>query len=407
MNLVLLAHPTFLGLTSQDRFATMLADGLAARGVTVTLRRPAALLRRWWPVPGAGGVLARLAGYVDQYLLFPPVLAVQAAADPPDTLYVLCDQALGPWLPLLAHRPHVVHCHDFIALRSTLGEWPGRQPKAGGRLLQHAIRRGLRGARHAVSVSRATQADLHHVGGVHPFTSEVVPNPVAPAFTRLSANEAWARLQAVGLARVSEPPLLVLASSAWYKNVSGALAIYAAYAAARHAAGQPVAPLWLRTPASLAAAFVNVPLPPGAELRWLPPLDDATLAALYSVAGALLFPSHAEGFGWPLAEAQACGCAVLATDAAPMNEVAGAHAHLLPLLSPSADAGTREAWASACGQQLALVLADPATFSDSAIAERRQSARRFDAETVFDAYLAVYRRVASSEALRRQTMARA
>jgi glycosyltransferase involved in cell wall biosynthesis len=50
-------------------------------------------------------------------------------------------------------------------------------------------------------------------------------------------------------------------------------------------------------------------------------LDD--LRALYSVASALLFPSWMEGFGWPVLEALACGCAVITTDRDPMQEVGG------------------------------------------------------------------------------------
>jgi glycosyltransferase involved in cell wall biosynthesis len=37
----------------------------------------------------------------------------------------------------------------------------------------------------------------------------------------------------------------------------------------------------------------------------------------------LLFPSTFEGFGWPIAEAHACGCPVLCTEREPMIEVAG------------------------------------------------------------------------------------
>ena len=39
--------------------------------------------------------------------------------------------------------------------------------------------------------------------------------------------------------------------------------------------------------------------------------DNETLRALYSAADALLFPSLAEGFGWPIIEAQACGGLVI------------------------------------------------------------------------------------------------
>ena len=49
----------------------------------------------------------------------------------------------------------------------------------------------------------------------------------------------------------------------------------------------------------------------------------ALLNHLYGNAHALLFPSVAEGFGWPLLEAQACGCPVIASTTTSIPEVAG------------------------------------------------------------------------------------
>jgi len=51
--------------------------------------------------------------------------------------------------------------------------------------------------------------------------------------------------------------------------------------------------------------------------------SDEELRALYSGAAALLFPSLYEGFGWPLIEAQSCGCPVITSNRPPMTEVAG------------------------------------------------------------------------------------
>jgi len=47
------------------------------------------------------------------------------------------------------------------------------------------------------------------------------------------------------------------------------------------------------------------------------------LRALYSSAKALIFPSFAEGFGWPVIEAQSCGCPVFASNRKPMTEIGG------------------------------------------------------------------------------------
>ena len=50
-------------------------------------------------------------------------------------------------------------------------------------------------------------------------------------------------------------------------------------------------------------------------------VSNEDLRALYSAADALIFPSLQEGFGWPIAEAQACGCPVFTTNRPPMTEV--------------------------------------------------------------------------------------
>jgi len=69
-------------------------------------------------------------------------------------------------------------------------------------------------------------------------------------------------------------------------------------------------------------------------------LRDADLAAAYSGATALVYPSLYEGFGLPLLEAMACGCPVICGDFGSLREVGGDvpfYCHpLLPLSLASA-----------------------------------------------------------------------
>lgn len=70
------------------------------------------------------------------------------------------------------------------------------------------------------------------------------------------------------------------------------------------------------------------------QVRTLQEVSHEELRALYARATALVFPSLQEGFGWPLIEAQACGCPVFTSNLPPMNEIGGARLVTLILTTP-------------------------------------------------------------------------
>jgi glycosyltransferase involved in cell wall biosynthesis len=104
----------------------------------------------------------------------------------------------------------------------------------------------------------------------------------------------------------------------------------------------------------------------------------------------LLFPSLAEGFGWPIAEAMACGCPVLTTGEAPMTEVGGDAARYLPRLQFGEDI---EAWASRCALELSALLTLGSEARAALVSAGIAQAARFDADRAIDAYLDIYHRV--------------
>ena len=391
MNLVLFTHPDFLGSQSQPRFARMLLEAYRERGHRAELRQP----QPWLRAHLTKGGLAKWAGYVDQYMVFPLALRRRAAADPPDTLYVFCDQALGPWVPRVAHRPHVVHCHDLLALRSALGLVPENPTAATGRIYQRYIRAGFRRARHFISISNRSRDDLHRYGRVTAVTSEVVYNGLNHAYRPLSEDEATAALRQAGVHALQSAFLLHVGGGQWYKNSVGVLALYAALARSLQATGRAVPALWLVSPEPGAALRQQIAaLPPACQVRFLSAVPAPALQALYSTALALLFPSLAEGFGWPIAEGLACGCPVVTTGEAPMIEVGGEHAHYLP--RRRADEPLDD-WAERGAALLMRLLDRPAAERQSAAEAGRRWAERFDAARAIDRYLEIYEQVLAHE----------
>lgn len=389
MKLVFFCHPSFMKSQSMPRFARLIGDAMQAKGYSVEYWSPEAYAHRVF----GNTRLAKWAGYVDQYLIFPLVAKSRLLRRSDDTLYVFCDQALGPWVPLVKHLPHVVHAHDLLALRSALGQIPENPTSATGRLYQRYIRWGFQHAKHFISVSKRTQSDLVEHGQVSPLTSSVVYNGLNFPYKPVSQELALQTMIRAGLPATPKSMILHVGGGQWYKNTVGVIAIYAQYAAQQP---DPL-PLWMVSPSPSSPEVVRAlsQVPPHGQVLFFQGIDNATLQAAYSVARAFLFPSLAEGFGWPIVEAQACGCPVITTDDSPMNEIAGPMAAYLPVLQPGHDL---IAWARHGASILVHVL-DAAGANDEDNRQRRISwANQFTTQRAIEGYLSTYCAVFNSKA---------
>ena len=123
----------------------------------------------------------------------------------------------------------------------------------------------------------------------------------------------------------------------------------------------------------------------GPYVRVLPFLERRVLASIYRRAAIVLQPSEREGFGLPVAEAKACGAAVVASDLPPLREVGGDGTTYCPV-------GDIAAWTSAVSAML-----DERMFNKDAWRARCSTnitdARRFDALEHARLMLQVYREV--------------
>lgn len=380
MHIVQFVHPDFLNSKSMPRFAQMIAEGMRARGHLVDI---------WTATPLAYGIpapawLKKWLGYMDQFIFFPLLVRWRLRRLQPDTLFVFGDQALGPWVPLVARRPHVIHVHDFMALRSALGEFAQNPTGWAGRQYQALIRRGFSQGSYFVSVSDNTRHQLQRFLLYSPDVSEVIYNGLNYPFRRMSASESLAELLPAGLVPPPEGFLLHVGGNEWYKNRQGVLEIYHAYA---QQAENPL-PLWLvgTEPTADLKALAQCTAAKG-TVRFISGLSNKQVCAAYSSASLLVFPSLAEGFGWPIAEAMACGCLVLTTGEAPMTEVGGDAAFYIPA-RPQRHPG---AWAEQSGARVLEILQRTLDETGSRQQLGYQQVARFDAQKTLNAYEQIYR----------------
>jgi glycosyltransferase involved in cell wall biosynthesis len=191
--------------------------------------------------------------------------------------------------PIRSAVPLVVTVHDLALFRHP--ELFNRWSRTYGPLV---VPRVLRHARRITAVSAFTASELHEILRVPMEKIAVVPNAADPAFAAPGPVADGDYVLAVG---TLEPR----------KNLH------------RIAEAARIAGVKLRIVGG--AGWGGVTVPAGAEIvhAWTP----QELAPLYRGARCLVYASLYEGFGIPVAEALACGCAVVTSRDSPMVELAG------------------------------------------------------------------------------------
>ena len=354
---------------SMQRFSEMMLRELRTLGIAAELTRPEAHFTRL--VPAQFVFLRKWAGYVDKLIIFPRRLRKFRGVD----LIHICDHSNAFYAKCFPDVPVVVTCHDLLAVRSAFGEETDCPASWAGRILQRWIVAGLRRARAVVCVSSATAADAVRLIGTGKNAPSIamIQNGLNYKYRPLPEEKVKARLERLSQLKLNRPFVLHVGSHLRRKNREGVVRIFARtkdhWNAQLVFAGDRLSnDLWTQARALGIADRIVETVSAETEL----------LEALYNRAHALLFPSRFEGFGWPIAEAQACGCPVLCRDAAPMSEVAGGAALLR-------DVADEDGFANDL-----LRLRDPVTrekYRELGL----QNATRFSAKRMAEQYLALYR----------------
>jgi len=281
------------------------------------------------------------------------------------------DPGNAVYLDLVRKDWAVVTVHDMIPYLAAAGRLDGFQPTRKGRLLMSSIVSCLRRADRIICVSEKTHADV--LALVNPDPARVVTihntvfQPLAPAS---AADQAKLRRT---LHLDSKARVVLHIGRSFYKNHKAVLEVFARIA---------------RTRSDLILVFVMPPITAltGAIARYgleervyvIPYVPANDMAALYTTASLLLFPSLYEGFGYPVLEAQLCGTPVVCSNAGSLPEVAGEGARLL---APDDNAGMAEA---------AAALLDDPREAGSLVECGRRNARRFDRDAWFARHAALY-----------------
>ena len=188
--------------------------------------------------------------------------------------------------PFRARQPLVVTVHDVAVLRHP--EWFNRWTATYSRI---AVPRVVAAATRVIAVSEFTKRELGSLLRVPAERVRVIPNGVEDVFRPEGPRADGEYVLAVGTLEPRKNLARIAAA------VDGELRVVGA------------------------RGWGGVDPPP--NVTWLGDVSDEELARLYRGARCLVYASLYEGYGIPVAEALACGCAIVTTAGSAMEEIAG------------------------------------------------------------------------------------
>ena len=274
--------------------------------------------------------------------------------------------------PVLSPCPLVLTIHDLHVM--THPQFCGKRNRMHYNLL---IPRSIRKAEAVIAFSAYTKRNIISRFPEAQDKITVIPPGIAPELKHCTR---FSRMQEVkNRYHLPSSFLLFVGDLSLRKNVVGLIQAFAIVQAER-----PDLHLVLAGSASHATAVaIDQTIRQfdiGHRVRLTGYIDQEDLGVLYSLAKAFVFPSHDEGFGLPPLEAMACGCPVVCSGGAAVENCGDAAVTCDPR-DPASIA-----------QAVSLLLDNP-YFREEKVAAGYQKAARFTWEATVQATEALYRRV--------------
>ena len=353
------------GQASMTRFAGLLKSFLTRKKIPVYLFQMEAIMHL--PGLGRGESLNKWLGYLDKYI-FGPFLLKRAlrrfakAHQEREIIVHICDHSNAVYLPSIRSYRAIVTCHDIIAIRAALGEFPGIRTGWTGKMLQKWVWKNLSKADKIICVSEATRNDLIGRLILSPHQINAVANSLDDPFIQFTPEAAKGIIRNISgidqrmalLLSGKSKVILHVGNNAWYKNRDGVLRIFSIIQSSTEKDYELKLIIVGENFSTAQEQFIREHDLSDSIIR-LTGLSDQQLFALYNIADVFLFPSKIEGFGWPPLEAQACGCPVVASDCGSLKEVLENSAEIYPvdddysmadaILRLLNDADERQSWA--------------------------------------------------------------
>lgn len=298
---------------SMAAFLSMMQTSLTILGHHVEIISPAARLLPENVTPHG---FYKWVAYIDKFIIFP--IKLRRASKKYDIVHI-CDHSNAMYVLALSKTPVLVTCHDVLAIEAARNMLPDWNVGFMGKIFQKLIFNGLNKADAIVCVSEYTKSHLKNLGYTGKSVSVALNSFNADFFqdddsiiekiitqAGLPNNAKYFIHVGSDLPRKNRMLVLKMFNIIFHNFPDRNYKILFV--------GPSFSTIMTNyiSDNNLTDSIISIKY-----------ASHDTLRALYSGAIGLIFPSLQEGFGWPIIEAQACGCPVFTSNILPMTEVGG------------------------------------------------------------------------------------
>ena len=243
-------------------------------------------------------------------------------------------------MPYRTGLPTLLTFYDVIPLK-----FPQAVPSRARLLFRLAAGLALRAADRVAAISDSSRTDLVNLFSIPASKISVTPLAAGPEYRPQPASEVGRVRQKYHL---PDQFILYLGINKPHKNLPALIDAYAQISS-RHAPRLVIAGAWDHRYPQARERAARHRL--NDAIRFLGPVDERDLPALYSAAVLFVFPSLYEGFGLPVLEAMACGTPVACSNTPSLAEVSSEAALLFDPHSVAAIKDAMVELIEDCGQR--------------------------------------------------------
>lgn len=222
-------------------------------------------------------------------------------------------------LPFFQPIPFVVTVHDLIPLC-----YPDKFPKGiRGEIKWQIQRFSLKQSRRIITDSLASKTDIKRLIGYSEHHIDVVPLAPSPLFQKITDRNKF--LEVRKRHRLPNQFILYVGDVNWNKNVTGLIRAFDFVRKTLKVKLVLVGKAFLDDALGETQEINRLihSLGLSEEIITLGFVSDEDLVTIYNLASVYVQPSFAEGFGFPVLEAMACGCPVVSSGTSSLAEIAG------------------------------------------------------------------------------------